>query len=157
MEDLIRRHLLKIISGLLAVLLWFYVLNSESLVIEKKVALEFILPPDKAISNEIPREIMVKMKGPRVLLRSMFPEGSRILLDIGRNTADDGVPISAVIRNSDIPLPIGVDLLAYHPKQVDLVLQRKISKLVDVRVSTVGQIAKDMKIVFEKEIGRAHV
>ena len=61
-----QRHTLKIIAIFFAVSLWFYVLNSEPVEVDKKMQIEFILPKGYAISSQTDRELQLKLNWKRL-------------------------------------------------------------------------------------------
>jgi len=154
MGELFKRHLLKMLSVVFAMILWFYVLNSESLVIERKIPVEFLLPPDRAMANEVSRDLMVKLKGPRVLLRNIFAEGTKVTVDVTKVIVEDNTPVTFIVKNADIPLPFGVELISHSPRQFEISLQRKVVRRVGVKIMTIGKLEEDLKIIYQKIVPR---
>ena len=62
------RHLLKVLSFVAALALWFYVLGSASVEVERRVPLSFLPPAGLSVSTEIPRVLKLKLRGNRLLV-----------------------------------------------------------------------------------------
>ncbi len=140
------RHLLKIFSLVSAATLWFYVLNSEPLEIERKVGLVLLPPRGLAVNTEVPKTISVKLKGSRAFVKDLFFEGERIFVDL-KNFPYQQKAFAVTFDKSMIPVPFGVEVLEVNPTQVMLSLDREIKKWVPVRSKLVGELPKDLKLV----------
>ncbi len=145
-EESRSRHILKVISLFAAVTLWFYVLNSEPLEVEKRVALTFITPTDLAINVEVPKTVKVKVRGSRAFVQNMDLSQEKMIVDL-RDYPYRQETFAVTFENNMVRMPFGVEVLDIEPKQVVLSLEREIRKMVPVRVRTVGEVGKDLKLV----------
>ena len=139
-------HLLKFFSLLLAITLWFYVLNSEPLEIERKVGLVLIPPPGLAINTEVPKKINVKVRGSRNFVKNLFFAGEKIFVDL-KNYPYRQETFAITFDPSMIPAPFGVEVLEVKPPQIILSLEREIKKKVPVRPKVVGELSKDLRLI----------
>lgn len=140
------RHILKVISLLSAVTLWFYVLNSEPLEVEKRMELTFITPPDLAINVETPKTVKVKVKGSRAFVQDIDFSEEKLIVDL-RDYPYRQETFAVTFEKNMVAMPFGVEVLDVEPKQIVLSLDREIRKVVPVRVRTVGEVGKDLKLV----------
>lgn len=140
------RHILKFISLVSAVTLWFYVLNSEPLELEVRIPLAFITPADLALNVEVPKTVKAKIKGSRAFVQDLDFEKEKVIVDL-RDFPFNQETFAVTFERSMVRLPFGVEVLEINPKQVVLSLEREIKKKVPVRVRTVGDVGKDLKLV----------
>lgn len=145
-EESRSRHILKVISLLASVTLWFYVLNSEPLEVDKRLELTFINPTDLAINVEVPKTVRVKIKGSRAFVQNIDLTGEKVIVDL-RDYPYKQETFAVTFEKSMVRLPFGVEVLDIEPKQVVLSLDREIRKVVPVRLRTVGEVGKDLKLV----------
>jgi YbbR domain-containing protein len=140
------KHMLKVISLIVSMTLWFYVLNSEPLEVDRRVPLVFIKPPGLAINVEIPKSVKVKVKGSRAFVQGIDLSQEKLIVDL-KDFPYSQETFAVTFESSMVRLPFGVEVLEIQPKQVMLSLEREINKFVPVRVRSVGEIGKDLKLV----------
>ena len=144
---LFKKNLLYLLSLILAVIFWFYVLSKEPLEIEKEVALHFIIPNQFAIDNDPPFKAMLTVKGPRAFMRHLNQGPFTLELDISAMapTLDNKYQFNL----SEVPnnLPFGVSLLSTEPSQIELELARAISKRVPIEPNLVGDVDPNHRLI----------
>ncbi len=140
------RHILKILSLFISVSLWFYVLNSEPLEVERRVELVFITPTDLAINVEVPKTVMVKVKGSRAFVQNLDLTQEKMVIDL-RDYPYDQETFAVTFDPTMVQLPFGVEVQEIAPQQVVLSLEREIKKKVPIRLRTVGEVGKDLKLM----------
>lgn len=140
------RHLLKVLSLFISVSLWFYVLNSEPLEVERRVELVFITPTDLAINVEVPKSVNVKIKGSRAFVQNIDLTQEKMVIDL-RDYPYDQETFAVTFDPSMVQLPFGVEVQEITPQQVVLSLEREIKKRVPIRLRTVGEVGKDLKLI----------
>lgn len=143
------RHALKVISLVISVTLWFYVLNSEPLEVDRRLPLVLINPPDLAVNVEIPKTVKVRLKGSRAFVQGIDVAQEKLVVDL-RDYPYTQETFAVTFDSSMVRLPFGVEVLDISPKQVVLSLEREIRKMVPVRVRQIGELKKDLRLV-EKE------
>jgi YbbR domain-containing protein len=145
-RELGSRQVLLLTSFVISIFLWFYVLNSEPLEVEKKIKLVLIPPTGKAVSNEVPRHIVVRMLGSRAFIEKINFSEQKIIVDLKEYRSEEkAFPVT--FDASMMTLPFGVDIVDIDPKQVILSLDREIKKYVPVRLKTIGEVGRDLKLV----------
>lgn len=142
-----RRHLYKFLSVFFALSLWFYVLNSEPLEVEKMVGLTFISPPDLAVVNLPPREVKVKLRGSRAFMNNLFKQDEKIVVDLTDYPVRDTSGFNVNLGVGDVPVPFGVDVLEINPHQFKVVLEREIKKRVPLRPQLSGDLPAELKLM----------
>lgn len=141
------KHLLKLFSVFFAITLWFYVLNSEPLEVEKKLPIEYLLPSKIAISNSYPTEVNVKLKGSRTFMRNLFTAKEKVFVDLKNKRIKSNSSLEHTLHATDIPAPFGVQVLSVEPKLIELNFQKTTSKRVRVVPNLVGEVSRDLKLI----------
>ena len=141
------KHLLKLFSVFFAVTLWFYVLNSEPLEVEKNLPIEYLLPDKIAISNSYPVEVKVKLKGSRTFMRNLFTSKEKVFIDLKNRKIKSNSSIEHTLHATDIPAPFGVQVLSVDPKLIELDFQKTTTKRVRVVPNLVGEVSRDLKLI----------
>ncbi len=140
------KHAMKIISLFFAITLWFYVLNSSPIIIEKKIPINFKIPEGMAISNIIPREVTVKIKGSRVFMQNIFKKNEFVFINLNK-LFKNKKELDIKIGVEDIPVPFGVEVLDMGPKSLTIKLQKLIKKTVRIVPVTIGEVGKEFKLI----------
>ena len=78
----VQRHTLKVLSVLLAVSLWFYVLNSEPIEVEKKMAVKYVLPKGMVMTSFSEKEVTLKIKGSKAFVENIFSNNEKFVVDL---------------------------------------------------------------------------
>lgn len=142
-----QKRILKIMALLFATTIWFYVLNSEPYEVEKEIPISFITPPGQAVANLTPRTLKVRLKGSRAFMQNIFSNSERVVLNLRESQYQGLSEFEALVHNTDIPLPFGVEVLELEPKIIPIRLEREISKEVDVRPQFAGKLPKNLRLV----------
>jgi YbbR domain-containing protein len=140
------KKLLLLISFVVSIFLWFYVLNSEPLEIEKEITLVLIPPTGKAVNVTVPNKVKVKILGSRAFVQKLNFNEEKIVVDL-KNYPKNKDAFAVTFDSTMLTLPFGVKVLDISPKQLMVSLDREIKKYVPVRVKLIGNIGKDLKLV----------
>ena len=140
-----QRHTLKIIAIFFAVSLWFYVLNSEPVEIDKKIQIEFQLPKGYAISSQTERQISLKLKGSKAFIGNVFSNKEKLVIDLNPYFKKFGKSFKVQYHPSQITVPFGVDILEMHPKEATIEIDRLVQMELPVKVLYIGNMAYDKK------------
>ncbi len=140
-----QRHTLKIIAIFFAVSLWFYVLNSEPVEIEKKIQIEFILPKGYAVSSNTERQLQLKLKGSKAFIGNVFSNKEKLVIDLVPYFKKFGKNFKVQYLHSQISVPFGVDILDMQPKEAKVEIDRLVQMELPVRIHYIGNIAYDRK------------
>ncbi len=131
--------LLKVISLVLAVVLWYFVGGEDRVDKNVMIPIEIInLPRDLVISNQFKKEIEVTVSGPRSLILEMSSRAITRQVDLSSAT-----PGTMVIENDNdhIPVPRGITVQRVQPSSIILSLDKLIQKQFPISARTVGQVA----------------
>lgn len=139
------RHTLKIIAIFFAVSLWFYVLNSEPVEIEKQIQIEFQLPKGYAISSQTERELSLKLKGSKAFIGNVFSNKEKLVIDLNPYFKKFGKNFKVQYHPSQLTVPFGVDILEMHPKEANIEIDRLVQMQLPVKVLYIGNMAYDKK------------
>lgn len=140
-----QRHTLKIIAIFFAVSLWFYVLNSEPVEVEKKIAIEFLVPKGFAVSSNTERQLQIKLKGSKAFIGNVFSNKEKLVIDLVPYYKKFGKNFKVIYQPSQISVPFGVDILEMHPKEASVEIDRLVQMELPVRVQYIGSMPYDRK------------
>lgn len=130
--------LLKFISLILAVGLWYYVGGEDRVDKNVMIPIEIInLPRDLVISNQFKKEIEVTVSGPRSVILEMTSRAITRQVDLSSAT-----PGTMVIENDNdhIPVPRGITVQRVQPSSIILSLDKLIQKQYPISAKTVGKV-----------------
>ncbi len=133
-----KEWLLKFISLVLAVGLWYYVGGEDRVDKIVMIPIEIInLPRDLVISNQFKKEIEVTVSGPRSMILDMTSRAITRQVDLSSAT-----PGTMVIENdtNHIPVPRGITVQRVQPSSIILSLDKLIQKQFPVSARTVGKV-----------------
>ncbi|MEO5968921.1 MAG: CdaR family protein [Bdellovibrionia bacterium] len=135
----------KVVSIIVAVLLWGIVLGSRNVEVTKEIPLEIITSPDVVTSNEIPDKIAFRLSGPKAFLRSILDRRE----DPIRVNLLGAKPNLVTYRffSDNIRLPIGVKVLSINPTAILVKLEYLKRRDVPVRVELRGNPPDGYRII----------
>ena len=131
---------LKVISLVLAVVLWYFVGGEDRVNKNVMIPIEIInLPRDLVISNQFKKEIEVTVSGPRSMIQELSSRA--ITRQVNLSSATPG---TMVIENDNkhIPVPRGITVQRVQPSSIILSLDKLIQKKFPVTAKTVGKVAE---------------
>ena len=131
--------LLRFVSLVLAIILWYFVGGEDKINKNVMVPIEIInLPRDLAISNQFKKEIEVTVSGPRSLILEMANRAVTRQVDLAMAT-----PGTMVIENDHKHIPVlrGITVLRVQPSSIILSLDKLIKKQFPVEALTTGRVA----------------
>lgn len=140
-----QRHTLKIIAIFFAVSLWFYVLNSEPVEVEKKISIEFLVPKGFAVSSNTERQLQLKLKGSKAFIGNVFSNKEKLVIDLVPYYKKFGKNFKVNYQPSQISVPFGVDILEMHPKEATIEIDRLVQMELPVKIQYIGNMPYDRK------------
>ncbi|PIK16054.1 YbbR-like domain-containing protein [Halobacteriovorax sp. JY17] len=141
------RHLLKFVSVLFAVFIWFYVLNSEPQEVTHNMTLHLVPPKGLSVSNLTPEKLNVKIKGSRAFIRTMVEREENVFLKLQNYPYKKKGGFNIFLSPEDISVPFGVQVMEVSPDKFKVELQKEIRKNVPVKINLVGALAGDLKLM----------
>ncbi len=141
-----QRHTLKIIAIFFAVSLWFYVLNSEPMQIERKLAINYVVPKGYLIANLPTGEVTLKLKGSKAFIQNIFTNKEKLTVDLNPYFVSSGRTFKVKFYGSDVNVPFGVEIQDISPKETTIQLDRRELMELPVKVQYIGDAPKDRRI-----------
>ncbi len=143
----IRKHSLKLISLVLSLFIWIYVLNSEKIKFEKTVELDYILPVDMMFASKPSQEVTFLIEGPRAFVRTVLERSDRMIIDLNKINFKRQLQFSMDINSAELNLPIGMKVERVIPRKINISLEKKVSKIVPLKVQFQGQLPEYLSIL----------
>jgi YbbR domain-containing protein len=147
MRTRMKKHSLKFLSVFLSIFLWAYVLNSEKVRFEKTVSLEYILPEDMMFAQKPPLEVTFLIEGPRAFVRTVAEREDRLVIDLNRANSKKKLAFQVDINPSQLSLPFGMVVERIIPRKIPILLERKASKIVPLKLRFSGKLPDNLSLV----------
>jgi YbbR domain-containing protein len=135
---------LKLISILLAVILWYFVVSERSGETAISIPLDFRNIPTSLIIIKNPEEsINVRISGPATRLRGLSPKNVKAIIDLS-----DAKPGTAefIIQPEHITLPRGLRVTMVSPASIMLRFDTLLKKSLPVEAILVGKPSEGFKL-----------
>ena len=136
---------MKVLALGCALLLWFYVMGERRLEVAYAVPIELKnVPQGMVVTNDLPRNIDIRLSGPRALLNDLKQKEVRISIDlVGLKPG-----VTTFSRLDDhLRLPGGIQATRISPSFVDVKLERIADKSVPLRPRLVGELPGGYQLV----------
>lgn len=141
-------HSLRFFAILGSFLLWLYVLSSADTQIEKKVKLNYILPDGYSLANLPPSNVIYNLKGPRAIIRNIQNKDIGINVNIRDIFISKKLQYNISIINNRVSFPFGIEIVGYGQKNVQVSLEKTMTKKVAVKFQTFGRVPVDHKVTY---------
>ena len=127
---------LKIVSLVLAAMLWMAVANEASSEIGLEVPLEYRnIPPQLEITGDMTNTVQVRLRGSSNVIKEITAKDVSTTIDLGKMVAGEKiVPLSP----QNVQAPFGAEVIRVNPSSVRFNLERTITKKVPVMPTIVG-------------------
>lgn len=135
---------LKLVSLVIAVVLWFVVLGSRNVEVTKEVPVEIITPADLVVANEVPDKVAFRLSGPKAFLRNIVNR-KEDPIRVNLSTAKAGL-VTYRFFSDNIQIPIGVKVLSINPTAIIVKLEYVKRKEVPVRLITRGEVPEGYRL-----------
>jgi len=137
---------LRLASIITGFTLWFYVLNSEPVRVERDFPLKLLLPEGQVIANEWPQNVKIQLKGARVFLETVQPNGLEVVAEVASAPRRQSLRLTP----SMVPLPFGVEVVSIIPDTIPVSLVKESAKTLKVRAVVTGDTGPDVAFDVEK-------
>lgn len=134
----------KLVSLVLALMLWMFIMGERRLEVGYRVPLELQnIPKELMVANEVPSLVDVRVSGPRTLQMKVSPNDISIIVDLV-----DLKPGLTTFKQLEerLNLPSGLRVTRLSPSFIDLKLERIKQKLVPVKVALAGEPLTGFKV-----------
>jgi len=134
---------MKMLSALIALILWVMVLASKSINATKEVHIVYRTKKGLVVGPGSPSEVTFSMKGSRAFIRSLLDRKDRITV----NLTEEKVGTAMVRFFSDsIDIPLGVQVTKVEPSIANIRLERERKKRVPLRLVFSGNLPDGVQI-----------
>ncbi|MEW6055909.1 MAG: CdaR family protein [Bdellovibrionota bacterium] len=135
---------LKVVSLIIAVVLWFVVLGSRNVEVSKEVPVEIITPADLVVANEVPDKVAFRLSGPKAFLRNVLNR-KEDPIRVNLSTAKAGL-VTYRFFSDNIQVPIGVKVLSINPTAIIVKLEHLKRKEIPVKLLTQGEVPSGFRL-----------
>lgn len=148
MKNRLKKHSLKFISILLSFFLWIYVINSEKMIFEKTIELEYILPPGLVFSKIPLHEIHIIVEGPKAFSRMVIDNKERFKVDLKKSDLSKKqlLNFNLEIDPAQLNLPLGMKVNRIQPRKINVALEKKIKKLLPLTLNFSGNLPEGLEM-----------
>ncbi len=133
-KEIRERHSLKFIAILFSVFLWFFVLSSEPIELERTLSLDFNIPRDMAISNIVPKEVKVKIRGSKAFIKTVLNDGDDFKVNLDKYKTNHPKRFFISIHPGDLSLPFGIEVMSITPHEFKLEIDRSVQMEVPILI-----------------------
>jgi YbbR domain-containing protein len=134
----------KLISVVIAIVLWMIVLGSRNVEATKEIPLEVVTPSDVIPSNDIPDRIAFRLSGPKAFLRTVL-DRKEDPIRVNLTGAKPGL-VTYRFFSDNIRVPIGVKVLTINPTAVLIKLEAQKRREVPVKVELRGAVPDGYRV-----------
>jgi YbbR domain-containing protein len=137
---------LKASALLMAVLVWAIISGRERTFSEKtlKIPIEvFNVSENVEVVNLRPEEVRISLKGSATLISEITPENLLIRIDLKNINESSKLNYFA---EDYLEMPAGVQLMAIHPKMIEVFVEEFASKEVPIKIRFRGQLRKPLQL-----------
>jgi len=128
---------LKIVSLILATMLWMAVANQASSEVGLEVPLEYHnIPPQLEITGDMTNTVQVRLRGSSNLIKDVTAKDVSTTIDLSKmGRGEKIVPLSP----QNVQAPFGAEVIRVNPSSVRFNLERTVTKTIRVSATIVGQ------------------
>lgn len=136
--------LLKLVSVIIAVLMWYGVARDPVSELSLQVPIEFSRPPhDLDYTSDVIPQVLIRLRGPARVLRELQPESVHVAIDLqGATPGEHTYDIAA----SQIKVPPEIDVLQVTPSRLRIDFDTHATRLVAVKPRVVGTLPPGYRI-----------
>lgn len=129
---------LKIVSLILATMLWMAVANQASSEIGLEVPLEYRnIPAQLEITGDMTNTVQVRLRGSSNLIKDVTAKDVSTTIDLSKmGTGQKIVPLSP----QNVQAPFGAEVIRVNPSSVRFNLERTVTKTISLMPRIVGQL-----------------
>jgi YbbR domain-containing protein len=113
----------KLISLLIALILWITILGRRDFVVSRKMEVEFVTPNGIVVAAQSVDQVKLKVSGPRTALRRFVENGVSQVVTLDLTNREPGVYEIEIPKNR-VDLPFGVKLVSMTPQKIEVKLER---------------------------------
>ncbi len=147
--EFLQNQILSLLSIVLATFLWFYVVNSEPITTERIYTLNVLPATSVDVTSMSATEIHVTLKGARAFLKDFHGDGHlQLQIDLKKMSVNKTTKqIRYTIKDSDLIVPFGVEIVDIKPKQININLDKLIYKNVPIKTNYMNNLPADLQLI----------
>ncbi len=136
---------LKLISLVVAILMWYGVAHDPVADVSLRLPIEFTRPPkDLDYTSDLAPQAQIRLRGPARVLRDLSPESVRAVIDLHGATAGEH---TYDLTTNQIRVPHDVEVIQVTPSRLRLVFDQRETRQVAVKPRVVGTLPPGYRIV----------
>lgn len=135
----------KLVSILIAVILWIVVLGSRTVEVTKEVPIEIVTNEDVMVANELPDRVSFRISGPKAFIRTLLDRRDPPIR-VNLQGAKPGAVTYRLFSDS-LRVPIGVKVLSVNPNALVVNLEQMRTKMIPVKIETRGVLPEGYKLI----------
>lgn len=134
----------KLLSLLLALILWFFITGEQTSEIGFAIPLELKnIPKGMMVVNEVPNVVDVRVSGPRTILSNLRPSDYDLTIDL----KDTHPGVTSFVRlENRIQVPSALKITRLSPSILDVRLEKIFESTVPVKAVTTGSLPKGYQL-----------
>ncbi len=132
----------KLISLVVAVVLWVVVLGSRNVEVSKEVPVEVLTPSNMVVANEVPEKLTFRLSGPKAFLRALLDRREEPI-QVNLVGSKPGL-VTYRFFSDHIRVPIGVKVLSVSPASILIKLEQIRRREVPIRIVTEGELPEGL-------------
>jgi YbbR domain-containing protein len=134
---ILQNWFLKVVSLLLATLLWAAVSNQASSEIGLDVPLEYRnIPSQLEITGDMTNTIQVRLRGSSNVIKGITSKDVSTTIDLGKMRTGEKI---VALSPQNVQVPFGAEVIRVNPSTVRFTLERTVTKTVDIVPTMAGQ------------------
>lgn len=147
--EFIHNQLLTLLSIIISIFLWFYVVNSEPITTERIYTVNILPATSVDVTSASAKEIHVTLKGARAFLKDFHGDGDlKLTIDLKELKVNKSTKqFRYTIKDNDLVVPFGVEVVDIKPKQVLIKLDKLIYKNVPIKPNYMNNLPNELKLI----------
>jgi len=134
---ILQNWFLKVVSLLVATLLWAAVSNQASSEIGLDVPLEYRnIPSQLEITGDMTNTIQVRLRGSTNVIKGITAKDVATTIDLGKMRTGEKI---VALSPQNVQAPFGAEVIRVNPSTVRFTLERTVTKTVDIVPTIAGQ------------------
>jgi YbbR domain-containing protein len=134
---ILQNWFLKVVSLLVATLLWAAVSNQASSEIGLDVPLEYRnIPSQLEITGDMTNTIQVRLRGSTNVIKGITAKDVATTIDLGKMRTGEKI---VALSPQNVQAPFGAEVIRVNPSTVRFTLERTVTKTVDILPTIAGQ------------------
>lgn len=141
-----RKLLLKFLSVIFSFFIWFYVLSSTSVILNKEIEVKYVVPVGYSLASKVPKYVKYKLKGPRAIINELIDSKETLVINLKDSFSVNNRRYNISYINYKKKFPFSVKTLDVFPKSISIYLIRSSIKRVPLVINNEFSLNEDLLI-----------